>query len=88
MPPPTRHQESSSPFIDGSWDEYRIHVVQSLNRIDGTLEKLWQALSEVKKDVTALKIKWAVWSAVFGFVGASVPIIVDAILRWKEATGR
>lgn len=84
MSPPSHHQESASESGVGSWDEYRIHVVQSLNRIDSTLEKLWQALSEVKRDVTSLKIKVAVWSAGFGFAGASVPIIVDAVLRWKE----
>jgi hypothetical protein len=83
MSPPSHHQENTSDSA-GSWDEYRIHVVQSLNRIDITLEKLWQALSEVKRDVTSLKIKVAVWSAGFGFAGASVPIIVDAVLRWKE----
>ena len=65
-----------------------MHVIQSLNRIDNTLEKLWRALSEVRRDVTALKIKLAVWSSAFGFVGASVPIVVDALLRWKETTGR
>lgn len=68
----------------GSWDEYRMHVVQSLNRIDGTLEKLWQALSEVKRDVTSLKIKVAIWSAGFGFAGAAIPIVLDAVMRWKE----
>jgi hypothetical protein len=84
MSPPSHHQENVSDSVVGSWDEYRIHVIQSLNRIDITLEKLWQALSEVKRDVTSLKIKVAVWSAGFGFAGASVPIIVDAVLRWKE----
>jgi hypothetical protein len=84
MSPPSHHQENTSDSAAGSWDEYRIHVVQSLSRIDITLEKLWQALSEVKRDVTSLKIKVAVWSAGFGFAGASVPIIVDAVLRWKE----
>src|SRR5271156_5009030 len=72
----------------GSWEEYRMHVIQSLNRIDDTLEKLWQALSEVKRDVTSLKIKVAVWSAAFGFAGASVPIVIDAVLRWREIAGR
>jgi hypothetical protein len=76
------------PSVDGSWDEYRIHVIQSLNRIDSGLEMLWQALSEVKKDVTALKVQIAVWSAAFGFAGASVPIVLDALLRWKEAMGK
>jgi hypothetical protein len=38
--------------------------------------------------VTALKIKVAVWSAAFGFAGASIPIIVDALLRWKEITAQ
>jgi hypothetical protein len=73
---------------DGSWDEYRLHVIQSLKRIDDGLEKLWQAISDVKRDVTALKIKVAVWSAAFGFAGASIPIVVDAILRWKEITAQ
>lgn len=84
MSPPSHHQESASGSSIGTWDEYRIHVIQSLQRIDKTLEKLWQGLSGVKRDVTSLKIKVAVWSAAFGFAGASVPIIVDAILRWKE----
>jgi hypothetical protein len=88
MPPPSHHAEDGPPFNDGSWDEYRIHVIKSLNRIDDTLDRLWQALSEVKKDVTVLKIKLAVWSAAFGFVGASVPIVVDAMLRWIEVTGK
>jgi hypothetical protein len=88
MPPPRHHQEDDWPSVDGSWEEYRIHVVDSLSRIDQTLEKLWQALSEVKKDVTALKIQWAIWSAAFGFIGASIPIVLDAILRWRETTGR
>ena len=65
-----------------------MHVIKSLNRIDSTLDKLWLALSDVKRDVTVLKIKLAVWSAAFGFVGASVPIVVDAVLRWIEATGK
>jgi hypothetical protein len=84
MSPPSHHQENFSASGIGTWDEYRIHVIQSLNRIDSTLEKLWQGLSGVKRDVTSLKIKVAVWSAGFGFAGASVPIIVDAVLRWKE----
>jgi hypothetical protein len=79
---------SGSKALGGSWDEYRLHVVQSLSRIDDTLEKLWQALSDVKRDVTSLKIKVAVWSAAFGFAGAAVPIIVDAILRWREIAAR
>jgi hypothetical protein len=84
MAPPSHHQQGASDPVTGSWEEYRIHVVESLGRIDDTLEKLWQALSEVKRDVTSLKIKVAMWSAGFGFAGASVPIIVDAVLRWKE----
>jgi hypothetical protein len=84
MSPPSHRQENVSELAVGSWDEYRIHVIQSLNRIDDTLEKLWQALSEVKRDVTSLKIKVAVWSAGFGCAGASLPIILDAFLRWKE----
>jgi hypothetical protein len=88
MPPPNHQQEGELPAVDGSWNEYRVHVIQSLNRIDHGLEKLWQALSDVKKDVIALKIRMAVWSAAFGFVGASVPIIVDTMLRWREITAR
>jgi hypothetical protein len=88
MPPPGHHADEGSPSNDGSWDEYRMHVIKSLNRIDSTLDKLWLALSDVKRDVTVLKIKLAVWSAAFGFVGASVPIVVDAVLRWIEATGK
>jgi hypothetical protein len=38
--------------------------------------------------VTALKVQIAVWSAAFGFAGASVPIVLDALLRWKEAMGK
>ena len=79
---------SGSKALGGSWDEYRLHVVQSLARIDDTLEKLWQALSDVKRDVTSLKIKVAVWSAAFGFAGAAVPIVLDAILRWREIAAR
>ena len=93
MPPPNQYREPGSvasgggKTFGGSWDEYRLHVVQSLARIDDTLEKLWQALSEVKRDVTSLKIKVAVWSAAFGFAGAAVPIIIDAVLRWREIAG-
>jgi hypothetical protein len=82
-PPPKHHQNAVSDMRLQSWDEYRMHVIQSLARIDDTLEKLWLALSEVKRDVTALKIRVAVWSAGFGLAGASVPIMVDALLRWK-----
>ena len=82
------HQDAVYDIGVGSWDEYRMHVVQSLARIDSTLEKLWQALSEVKRDVTSLKIRLAVWSAGFGFAGASIPIIVDALLRWKEMASK
>ena len=92
-PNPYRAQGSvvsgaGSKAVGGSWDEYRLHVVQSLARIDDTLEKLWQAFSDVKRDVTSLKIKVAVWSAAFGFAGAAVPIVLDAILRWRELTAR
>jgi hypothetical protein len=90
MPPPIPHRDAvpDREAFHGSWDQYRMHVIQSLHRIDDTLEKLWQALSEVKRDVTSLKIKVAVWSAGFGFTGASIPIIIDAILRWREMAGR
>jgi hypothetical protein len=88
MPPPTFRSGHGMASADGSWDEYRLHVIQSLKRIDDGLEKLWLAISEVKRDVTALKIKVAVWSAAFGFAGASIPIIVDALLRWKEITAQ
>jgi hypothetical protein len=88
MPPPSHHTEEGFPSNDGSWDEYRMHVIKSLNRIDNTLDKLWQALSEVKRDVTLLKIKLAVWSAAFGFLGASIPIVVDAMLRWIGVAGK
>jgi hypothetical protein len=84
MSPPGHRQETSAESAVGSWDEYRIHVIESLTRIDDTLEKLWQALSDVKRDVTSLKIRVAVWSAGFGFAGASIPIVLDAVLRWKE----
>ena len=87
-PPPIHHRDERSLAVDGSWQEYRVHVIESLNRIDSSLEKLWEALSDVKKDVTALKIKVAIWSAGFGFAGASIPIVIDALLRWKEMTGR
>jgi hypothetical protein len=92
-PNPYRAQGSvvsgaGSKAVGGSWDEYRLHVVQSLARIDDTLEKLWQAFSDVKRDVTSLKIKVAVWSAAFGFAGAAVPIVLDAILRWREIAAR
>lgn len=92
MSPPNPYRApgsvAGSKAVGGSWDEYRLHVVQSLARIDDTLEKLWQALSDVKRDVTSLKIKVAVWSAAFGFVGAAVPIVLDAILRWREMAAR
>jgi hypothetical protein len=102
MAPPIQHRDSSCAgkaahplAIDGggegyqgSWDEYRMHVIQSLNRIDDTLEKLWQGLSDVKRDVTSLKIRVAVWSAGFGFVGAAIPIVLDAFLRYREIVAR
>jgi hypothetical protein len=88
MPPPNPLRSPASPalagggrIIPGSWEEYRLHVVQSLARID-------DALSELKRDVTSLKIKMAVWSAAFGFAGASIPIAIDAILRWWEIARR
>jgi hypothetical protein len=84
MSPPNYRQEGGPASRVGSWDEYRMHVIQSLNRIDGTLEKLWQGLSEVKRDVTSLKIRVAIWSAGFGFAGAAIPIVLDAVMRWKE----
>jgi hypothetical protein len=61
MPPPTFRSGHGMASADGSWDEYRLHVIQSLKRIDDGLEKLWLAISDVKRDVTALKIKVAVW---------------------------
>jgi hypothetical protein len=88
MPPPNYRSGSGFTAADGSWEEYRLHVIQSLRRIDDGLEKLWQAISEVKRDVTALKIRVAVWSAAFGFAGASIPIILDTLLRWKEIVSK
>jgi hypothetical protein len=70
-----------SKVFSGSWDEYRMHVVQSLARIDDTL-------TEVKRDVTSLRIKVAIWSAAFGFAGASIPIVLDTMLRWWEIAAR
>jgi hypothetical protein len=87
MAPASSHHQIAGESAH-SWDEYRMHVIQSLSRIDATLEKLWQALADVKRDVTSLKIRVAVWSAGFGFAGASIPIIVDALLRWKEMAGK
>ena len=85
---PSHRRENVFDSSVGSWNEYRIHVTQSLERIDDTLEKLDKSLSDVKRDVTWLKIKVAIWSAGFGFAGASVPIIVDAILRWIEIVSK
>jgi len=85
---PSHRRENAFDSSVGSWNEYRIHVTQSLERIDDTLEKLDKSLSDVKRDVTWLKIKVAIWSAGFGFAGASVPIIVDAILRWIEIVSK
>jgi hypothetical protein len=86
-PPNQLHSHGSAALapgagvMPGSWEEYRLHVVQSLGRID-------DALAELKRDVTSLKIRMAVWSAAFGFAGASVPIAIDAILRWWTIAGR
>jgi len=88
MPPPNYRSGNVSAGADGSWEEYRLLVIQSLRRIDDGLEKLWQTISEVKRDVTALKIRMAVWSAAFGFAGAAIPIIVDVLLRWKEISAK
>jgi hypothetical protein len=88
MSPPNQLHAPGSPalggggrVLPGSWEEYRLHVVQSLSRID-------DALAELKRDVMSLKIKVAAWSAAFGFAGAAVPIAIDAILRWWEIARR
>lgn len=50
------------PPNDGSWEEYRMHVVTTLQRI----ESLVKTNSE---DITSLKIKTAAWGLIAGIAG-------------------
>jgi hypothetical protein len=70
------------------WETYRIHVMGSLQRLDATVTRLWQVLDELKDELTRVKIKVAAMCALFSFIGASLPVAIDLLIRWKEVSGR
>jgi uncharacterized protein (UPF0303 family) len=78
MPPPPHYREPSAESAEsGSWDQYRLYVVENLKTINATLKIILDKQ-------TRMEIKLAIWSAAFGFIGGIIPIAIESLLWWKE----
>ena len=64
-------------MVKNGWDEYKKLILHELEENTLTLKEVSKAISDIKSDVSALKVKAAVAGGIAGMVGTG---LVTAIL--------
>lgn len=57
----------------GDWDEHRLHVIETLRRLEGKVDTLCV-------DVTRLKARAAIWGMLAGVVASAAVSVAVALL--------
>ena len=71
----------ASPENGDGWGEWRIYVIRSLESNDKDHKEIMDCLSDIKKEVAALKVKAGMWGAVAGVLAGAVPILITLLIR-------
>lgn len=66
-------QDAMSENDPGSWTEWAAHVLRELKRLDGSIERLEELLTQIRINQAQLQVKSGIWGA----LGASVPILIS-----------
>lgn len=67
---------------NNSWAEYRIQVLSELKRISKNVEKLAESDTEIRIDISRLKLFAAIWGGVAGVIGTLIVMLTyQAIIR-------
>jgi len=70
-----------TPFHDtktnkDNWDECRNLVISELSRLDGNDNEQWNLIKQHTVEIEVIKVKAGLW----GFLGASIPILLAIII--------
>lgn len=60
---------------NNSWAEYRIQVLSELKRISKNVEKLAESDTEIRIDISRLKLFAAIWGGVAGVIGTLIVML-------------
>ncbi len=71
----------------GTWEQYQIHVLAELKRLNEEISKNTEAIQKVSEGVLSLKIRATVWGAVAGSLVTLLPVAVKLILSMTNAGG-
>jgi len=63
------------------WSEYSQLVLAELRRLDKDVRLIQKNQMQILSEITALKVKSAMWGAIAGVLPATVIAIITAIVR-------
>lgn len=66
------------PPFSHEWNEYRLLVMESLDELKESNDKIEKRLGRIEVEIAALKIKSGFW----GLVGATIPISIMLLASW------
>jgi len=58
------------------WDKWGNHVLEELKRLNGNMDKMNADITEISKEISALKVKSGVW----GFIAGAIPAILALVI--------
>lgn len=61
---------------DGSWIEWRAHVLIELKELRGQLDVVVEKMNEQKVDFAVMRVKAGIWGA----LGAAIPTLVAVVI--------
>jgi hypothetical protein len=77
--PPTGH--SNLTHGESSWAEYRHLVIQELDRLNNTLDKIQIELATFRTDIALLKFQASMWGVASGAISGTLVTVGAILLR-------
>jgi hypothetical protein len=72
----------SPPTAQAPFDEYRLLIMNTLERLEAAVNDLRNAAQEMRTDITILKVKAGLWGAGAGLVsGAVIGALVSRLMK-------
>ncbi len=66
-----------APNPNGSWDEYRMHVVNELRDLKQDTRAIYSIVNKHSTEITGLKVRAGIW----GLIGSAIVVATALLLR-------
>jgi len=63
-----------------SWNEHRLYVMESLDELKESMDKIQDTQAQIMSEIRLLKLKSSLWGGLAG----TVPAIVIGVMAWLK----